>query len=158
MSRYRANLSDCPRGIDTGAYVLDALDEREHPAFAAHLGECVHCSREVSELQLVVDALPIAAPQTSPSVALKSRIMAVVETEAELLHAAGSGADRRPAKAPRRRWLPAGLAHPLRPAFAGALACALLGLGVVGRRHQALSARELEHGERGLHRVSGVLV
>lgn len=134
MSHFHARMSDCPRGIDAGAYVLEALTSEEGRAYAAHLPECDHCRLEVEDLRLVVDTLPIAAPQASPPAALKSRIMAVVNAESELLHAAGSEADRAPAaaaKARRRRWLPA-FSPSLRPAFAGALACVLLAMGVVG--------------------------
>jgi hypothetical protein len=122
---------DCPRGIDAGAYVLKALDEGERAAYGAHLGECAHCREEVQALRLVVDTLPLAAPQDVPGPALKGRIMAVVNAEAELLRAAGPEADRAVAAAPRRRrWLPDGFG--LRPAFVGALACGLLAVGVVG--------------------------
>lgn len=123
--------SKCSRGDDAGAYVLSALDRDEGVAFAAHLESCDHCHREVSELQQVVDTLPIAAPQAVPLDALKSRIMAVVNAEAELLRAAGPEADRGSAAKPRRRWLPQ-VGFSLRPALAGALACAALGIGVVG--------------------------
>ena len=123
---------DCPRGIDSGAYVLRALQDDEAVDFGAHLFTCDHCRLEVAQLRHAVDALPMTATPAVPSAALKSRIMAVVIAEAELLNAAGPEADRAPvAPRPRRRWLPA-FASPLGPAFAGALACALLALGVVG--------------------------
>jgi len=132
MSQFRANSSDCPRGVDAGAYVLRALDSDECRAFVEHLVACDHCHREVNDLRLVVDALPIAAPHTTPPVALKSRIMAVVGAESELLLAAGPATDRPPVlRAPRRR-ARAGFAKGLRLGLAGVLACALLGLGVVG--------------------------
>lgn len=134
MSRLEPNPSDCPHGVDVGAYVLEALDAPETHAFAAHLDTCDHCGLEVANLRLVVDTLPLAAPQATPPSALRSRIMAVVEAESELLLAAGLDADRlsaaAAAKGPRRRWLPT--FAPLRPAFAGALACGLLALGVAG--------------------------
>jgi len=133
MSDFCPQPSGCHRGIDAGAYVLHALSAEESRSYADHLCQCDHCRLEVQDLRLVVDTLPIAAPQTTPPTALRSRIMSVVNGESELLLAAGADADRPPAaKAPRRRWLPAVLANPLRPAVAGALACALLALGVVG--------------------------
>lgn len=131
MSQFRAHLSECPQGIDAGAYVLKALLPDERRAYAAHLAECDPCRLEVAELRLVVDTLPLAAPQAIPPLALKGRIMSVVEAESELLRAAGPEAGRRRAPKERRRWVPA-LPNLLRPAFAGALACALLALGVVG--------------------------
>jgi len=133
MSQFRAEFSPCPRGIDAGAYVLNALDPDERRSFTEHIETCGHCHHEIDDLRLVVDTLPIAVAQATPPVALKSRIMAVVNAESELLRAAGPAADRgRVAKAPRRLRLPAIFANPLRPAFAGLLACALLSLGVVG--------------------------
>lgn len=133
MSRFREHLSQCPHGIDAGAYVLKALSPDERHGYAEHLSTCDHCRVEVDQLRLVVDSLPMSVPQAAPPEALKSRIMSVVSAESELLLAAGPEADRVSAAAkPRRRWLPAGWGSPLRPAFAGALACALLAVGVVG--------------------------
>lgn len=133
MSHFHDHGSRCPRGIDAGAYVLEALEDDERAAYAEHLHSCDDCRLEVGALRPVVDTLPLAAPQTAPSEALRSRIMTVVGTEAELLRAAGPEADRAPAPAAsRRRWLPAAFARPLRPALAGALAVALLTMGVVG--------------------------
>lgn len=131
MSQFRARLSDCPHGIDAGAYVLSALEEDESRAYAQHLTGCDHCRLEVDELRLVVDTLPISVPQTTPPPALKGRIMAVVNAEAELLRAADPAADK-PVATKRRRWRPSFGGGALRPAFAGALACALLALGVAG--------------------------
>src|SRR6185295_13640898 len=64
--------------------VLGALAEPEAAAFAAHLEDCDGCRREVAELQVVADVLPMAAPQVVPPPALKGRIMAVVDAEAQL--------------------------------------------------------------------------
>ena len=123
----------CSCAIDTGAHVLKALAAEEDRAFLAHLGSCDHCRLEVRDLRLVVDTLPLAAPQTTPPAALKGRIMAVVEREAALLHAAGPEADRPASARPSRRSRLAGLlGTPMRPALAGALACGLLALGVAG--------------------------
>jgi hypothetical protein len=129
MSEFRDD-SGCARGVDAGAYVLHALESAEARDYAAHVEDCVHCRSEVHELRAVVDTLPIATSQLAAPPELKGRLMAVVNAEAELLRAVGAQADRvRPAPKPRRRWLPS-LA--LRPAFAGALAVGLLGVGVVG--------------------------
>ena len=130
MSRYEPS-PDCPHGDDASAYALHALDEAEARDYADHLRGCPSCRHELVQMQLVVDSLPLAAPQLAPPPALKSRIMSVVNAESELLRAAGPQADRATTKDTRRRWaLPALSA--LRPAWAGALACALLALGVVG--------------------------
>jgi anti-sigma-K factor RskA len=89
-----------------GAYVLDAMAVTEREAFEAHLATCAACRREVDELRPAAEALPMASPLMVPPPALKDRIMAEVEREAELLGAAGAGADR-PERTQRRRlgWL-----------------------------------------------------
>lgn len=131
MSDARSESFECPRGVDAGAYALQALTDAEGAEYAEHLGHCAACTAEVHVLRSVVDTLPIAAPQVAPSSALKSRIMAVVAAESELLRAAGSETDRAVVPpAPRRRWQ--SFVPSLRPALAGALACALLAVGVVG--------------------------
>ena len=100
-----------------GAWLLGALPEDEADGFRTHLAGCATCRDDAESLRVAVDALPASAPPATPPPALKGRIMAVVEREAALLHAAGPDADR--AKAPRRRRrLPrlSGLA--MRPALA----------------------------------------
>jgi anti-sigma-K factor RskA len=119
----------CAHRDDAGPWVLGALHEDDAGAFAAHLKSCAGCRAEVADLQTVADVLPMAAPQVVPSPALKDRIMAVVESEAQLLRAAGPEADRPPAAAPGRRF---GWLDRLRPLPAAVLATALLALGVVG--------------------------
>lgn len=122
----------CERGIDAGAYVLHALDEDELHAYAQHVQGCADCRREVEQLQMVVDTLPMAVPQELPPPVLKDRIMRTVLAEAELLQAAGPEADRVPAAAPpRRRRLSFG-GFSLRPAVAAGLAAAFVAVGVAG--------------------------
>ena len=106
-----------------GAWLLGALPEDEAAGFKRHLNECAVCREDAVGLQVAVDALPASAAPHSPPPALKDRIMAVVEGEAELLQA-GPESDR-----PRRRrsWF-GGLSW--RPALA--LGLAALALGFVG--------------------------
>lgn len=131
MSRYEPVPAGCPRNEDVSAYALHALDDAEAREYAQHLASCAHCSQELARLQVVIDTLPLAAPQLAAPEALKSRIMSVVNAESQLLRAAGPEADRVVAPRPRRR-----LSLPsfsvLRPAWAGALACLVLAVGVVG--------------------------
>ena len=116
-----------------GAYLLGALEPEESARFEAHLAECAICRRDVDELSVAVDALPISVEPVRPPAALKDRIMAVVDQEAELLAAAGRRADQPERAAARERprrnerrllggWL-------MRPGVALACALALLVLG-----------------------------
>jgi len=114
-----------------GAYVLRAMPEDELREFEAHLADCPDCQAEVDELRPAAEALPVSAMPVSPPPALKARIMVEVEREAELLRAAGSGADRPPVAAKprgRRSWLSGWRLAPVAAALlaAGALA----GVGV----------------------------
>jgi anti-sigma-K factor RskA len=122
-------MTTCPHRDDAGAWVLGALGAEDARAFAVHLEDCAGCRHDVEELQTVADVLPMAAPQLAPPPALKGRIMDVVSSEAELLRAAGTGADRPPAQPPGRRRRRPWAA--LRPLPAAALAALLLALGVV---------------------------
>jgi anti-sigma-K factor RskA len=111
---------------DAAAWVLGALPDDEAEQFARRLRESPAARREVEELREAADVLPYAAEPVSPPPELRSRIMAVVEAEAEVLRAAGARADRppRPARTPWWRTL-------LRPVPLAAAACALVLAGVV---------------------------
>jgi len=71
----------CP--ANAAPYVLGALTETEQRAFAAHLQSCVVCREEVAELQLVVDALPSAAPQRTAPEQLRHKVMASIAADAD---------------------------------------------------------------------------
>lgn len=116
-----------------GAYVLRALPEDEEVAFEAHLATCPVCRDQVEDLRMATEALAFAVPPVMAPANLRSRVMQVVEQEAELLRAAGPEADTpraRPASArPRRRtfsldWL-------VKPAFALPAAVLLLAIGAI---------------------------
>lgn len=133
MSSHDPSGPECEQALDAGAYLLRALAADERARYADHLRTCRECRHEVEQLQIVVDTLPIAAPQLAPPPELRDRIMRVVDSEAELLRAAGPEADRvaPPAETrPRRRWWGSGLM--LRPAAAGGLASILIAVGVAG--------------------------
>ena len=79
-------MSDHTQWADSvGAYLLGALDPDEAARFEEHLAGCDECRRDVAELKVAADALPVSVPIVSPPAALKDRIMSVVEQEAELL-------------------------------------------------------------------------
>jgi anti-sigma-K factor RskA len=124
---------DCEHRDDAGTYVLGALPEQEHEAFAAHLAGCAACRDEVARLQVAVDALPLSAAQVSPPQELRERLMAVVRAEAELLRAAEpeEPAARPSGERTRRRWWRRPLPT-LRPVPVAIAACVLLALGAGG--------------------------
>jgi anti-sigma-K factor RskA len=126
-------VSACAHHDDAGSYVLRALPDDEHERFEAHLATCEGCRRDVADLQIAADALPLAAVQVGPPPQLRERIMAVVRSEAELLNAAGARADgpeAGPARSRRRRWRRPVLS--LRPLTAALAAGVLVVAGVVG--------------------------
>ena len=99
-------MTDHARWADaTGAYLLGALSDDERSGYEAHLQGCALCREDVELLRVAADALPASVEQLDAPPALKDRIMAVVNSEAELLRAAGPEADRPPVPARReRRW------------------------------------------------------
>jgi hypothetical protein len=123
---FEARHRECAEAL--GAYALDALPEDELPGVEAHLHRCERCREDLATLRLAVDTLPTAAPPLTAPPELKSRIMAVVESEARLLQAAGDEADRVPSPGRRRR---EGRLLP-RFALAGAAAATLAVAGAVG--------------------------
>jgi hypothetical protein len=125
-------VSGCEYRDSVASYLLGSLPEDEHERFAAHLPGCEACSRDVAELGVVADTLPLAAPQIVPPPELKDRIMTVVRSEAELLAASGAQADApRPAAPERRGWWRRPLLS-LRPIAAAAAAVVLIAVGVAG--------------------------
>jgi anti-sigma-K factor RskA len=125
------------------AYLLGALPEAERADFERHLEGCAECREEALALQAAVDVLPVAVPQVNPPRELRDRVMNVVRSEAELLSAAGSEADRPPA---RRRGLRKLFPRPLITAGAAAAALAvgvLGGIAVVGGGDDGSSPRTL---------------
>ena len=120
-----------------GAWLLGALPDDEAEGFRAHLADCPVCRDDAAALQVAADALPASPDPVAPPPALKDRVMAIVESEADLLHAAGPGSDR-PRRDRRRRgasWF-GGLG--LRPAAAVPFVLLLLIIGGGG----ALLGRE----------------
>src|SRR4051812_25162609 len=102
----------CEHRDDAGAWVLGALPEDEHERFAAHLPGCETCRREVADLQMAADTLPLAAVPVAPPPELKERIMSVVRAEAAVMGAAGPAADAPPAPQPAQPAAPAPAAAP----------------------------------------------
>lgn len=133
------HINNCAHRDDAGPWVLGALGEPDAAAFEAHLTVCDACAREVAELKLVADVLPMAAPQVLPPPELRDRLMATVNAEAELLRAAGPEADAPPApeaSGGRRERSPRARARGIwwqrvRPLPALGVATALLAVGVL---------------------------
>ncbi len=118
-------------GGNAAPYVLGALTEQEHEAFARHIESCAVCREEVLALQLVADALPAAAPQLNAPPELKRRVMSSVRADARRRESqelrrrrdAEPSRARRPAAPAWLRWRP-NLA-------AAALAAAVIALAIV---------------------------
>jgi anti-sigma-K factor RskA len=96
-------MTDHTRWSDSAAaYLLGALDDEERQGYEAHVESCAECREEIAFLRVATDAIPASVAQHDAPPALRDRIMTIVESEAELLRAAGPEADR-PAVAGRRR-------------------------------------------------------
>ena len=139
--------NDHDRWADSlGSWLLGALPEDEVDGFRTHLAGCATCRADAESLRVAVDALPASAPPATPPPALKGRVIAVVEREAALLHAAGPEADRAHAPRRRRRRRLPRLADPsLRPALAVPLVLLLL---VIGGGAALLGRSALDSGSR----------
>ncbi|ROQ59369.1 putative zinc finger protein [Streptomyces sp. 840.1] len=61
----------------TGAYALDALQERERTAVEAHCAGCPPCLRECEEFRATAARLGMAST-TIPPAALKGRVLDIV--------------------------------------------------------------------------------
>lgn len=118
----------CARVDDAAGYVLRAMPDGEWEHYAAHAEHCETCTEKIAELDFVSDALLNAVAQLSAPPEIRSRVMAVVRAESELLMAAGAMADRPIVREPARRF---SLLR-LRPWPAAVLASALLALGIGG--------------------------
>jgi anti-sigma-K factor RskA len=109
-----------------GAYLLEAMPEDEREAYELHLESCMVCRAEVDSLRVASNALPASVEQLTPPPALRDRIMAVVEAEAELL--ASASGQRADLSEPRRRRFSL---TSLRPATALAAVVGVLAVGVL---------------------------
>jgi anti-sigma-K factor RskA len=107
-------MSHCEHGIDAGAWVLGALDERDAAAYEAHLRICAGCREEVARLRVSADALALATKQVAPRPELKDRIMGAIEADQPV---------RRRAQRRARRWF-------LRPLPVAGLVAATLAVGI----------------------------
>jgi Anti-sigma-K factor rskA, C-terminal/Putative zinc-finger len=122
-------------GDEIAAYALDALSGDDLDEFTAHLSDCPICAERLRWLAPAVDVLPAAVAPQRPPPALKSRLMDVVNREAEMIEAS-EDPNRSIADGSRRahggdrgsRFL--GLS--LRPALAGLGVALLLVAGIVG--------------------------
>ena len=75
----------CPLIDDAASYVLRAMPEGEWQHYSAHVEGCPVCAGKIEELSFVSDALLSAVPQVSAPPEIRSRVMAVVRAESELL-------------------------------------------------------------------------
>lgn len=61
------------------AYALNSLDADEEASVGQHLSGCEICRAELATYEAVVDVMPLAAPDATPSPALKERLMAQIK-------------------------------------------------------------------------------
>ncbi len=117
---------------DVAAYALDALGPAELAPFEAHLADCPICAERLRWLAPAVDVLPATVPPRQPPPALRSRLMDVVNREAEMIEAAEApdrGARRTQASRSRASRFSG---FSLRPALAGIGIALVLAAGVTG--------------------------
>lgn len=147
----------CERSVDAAPYVLGALEDAA--GYREHLAECASCRAQVAELQVVVDTLPTSVPAIRAPEALRTRVLATVRSEAELLKAAHSPGEEVPAPAGRRRsprvsLLGAGLAI-----VATAAAAVALTIGLRSSTHEHVTPAHFAANVRGaqasLHQRGG---
>jgi anti-sigma-K factor RskA len=110
-----------------GPYVLGALPELEVELLERHLAGCESCRADVEDLRVVTGAMARSVPQVEPPPSLKASLMATVNSEASL-RAAATAPERGPAPGRRslRDWIGG-----MQPRLVGAMAVAVLALGVV---------------------------
>jgi anti-sigma factor RsiW len=114
------------------AYLLSALPDQDARGFEAHLDGCDACSAQLTHLRPAVDALALSVERVDPPGDLRSRVMAQVKAEADLLRAAGPEADLpRRGRSRRRARLPQLRLSPAWAAGAAALLVVAGGLGGV---------------------------
>jgi anti-sigma factor RsiW len=82
------------------AYALNSLDAEDIALVSRHLPGCEACQAELAAYTAVVDVLPLAAPDSQPSPALKGRLMAQIQAAPEAKAAAPEEAPVVPARAP----------------------------------------------------------
>ena len=126
-------MSACAHRDDAGSYVLRALPDDEHERFEAHLASCEECRREVADLQMAADTLPLAAVQVgaaarAPGPHHGRRALGGRAAERRR-RARRRAAGRARARAARRRRWPALSLRPLPAALAAGV---LVAAGVVG--------------------------
>jgi anti-sigma-K factor RskA len=131
------------RAQDAAAYVLGALTEQEVEPYREHLRDCVECAAEVATLQPAADSLALGVMRIEAPPDLRTRLMAVVGGEAELLHAAGHEADLPPRARSRSGWR-ARLAPALGAAAALAAGLAIGALAIGGSTNTVTRTQTIE--------------
>lgn len=145
---------ECGQVIDAAPYVLGALEEPD--SYREHLKECATCRAEVAQLQVAVDTLPATVPQVAAPEALRSRVLATVRSEAELLRAAGE-VDRTPSRHASwrtRRVSFAGAGVAVAGAIAATVAIAVSVNGTSSERVTAAQVQSLPGARASLHQIS----
>jgi anti-sigma factor RsiW len=70
---------------DVGAYLLGALNDLERQAFERHLAGCKECQEQLERLRPAAEALPGSVMPLEPPPGLKTRLMAEVERDSNVV-------------------------------------------------------------------------
>ncbi len=117
---------------ELAVYALGALPADEAAALEDHLLGCESCQERLRWLTPAVDEIPAGVPQQPAPPALRERLMAVVDAEAEVPRSTAEASADSASAPSKRRWLPHFDGLTLRPALAGLAVVLLLAAGVVG--------------------------
>jgi anti-sigma-K factor RskA len=149
----RVGDGDC--GGNAAPYVLGALTEVEHEAFAQHLVSCAVCREEVAALQTVAASLPAAVPQLEAPAELKKRVMAAVQDDAQRARASQTSEVRERTLTTSRRWRPALVPAAIALASTIALAIVLASGSGSGAGSHLIRAQVSAHGASASVLLSG---
>jgi anti-sigma factor RsiW len=138
-----------------GAYVLDAVSDRDRERFERHLTRCPECAREVAELREASTGLARAA-SVEPPPALIQRVLESVGQVRQLPPAIGDPGTHRIGRAARARTPPR--LGPQWPApLAGALAVVLLAAAVLLGAIAQHAEDEVRAAQQRAHQIALVL-
>jgi len=138
---------DCGQSVDAAPYVLGSLADAD--GYREHLEQCAICRAQVAELQLVVDTLPASVPAIRAPEALRTRVLATVRSEAELLKSAASVAEEPRTRSGRRRSLRVSLLGAGLAIAVTAAAAVAITINLRSTAHERVSSAQVAASIRG---------